>query len=528
MKLNKLTIIFFIFCLFFLTLFVYTRFELNIGSDDGTQYESVKRLYAYDELNPQSVVPQILSAMLFNIFPKPYWNFSFLLINFLCLIFSAVFLFLIAEKLFNRDIAFLSLILFIFTSSVNLSYTLRISPYIMGSLFSLAFFYYIVTLIEKPKDNKFFIIISIFILGVILTRRIWQLYIFIIMLFLGIYSIYLFVKLKESALFKKIILITLATSLLILPWILWRISLFGVNFYIDEYTWFFQPVILNYVNSLTPSLNPPPSLSSAVMYFENNAFRFYSFLFSLITITLGSVLVIFKNKIKKPFKIYLSLLAILFLTFYLLPVISSSVRQFDRYSMPGFFSYVLLLSMSLIYIFKIFHLNKKIKSFVIAIILLIFLLMIFNFFGEIFNSSYKNSISDQERYNKDALVIYSDLLNSENKNVLFRSKFVSHSLPKDSKIINLFEINESEARTYLLWENETRILEILENYNISYIFIYNKEMDLEEKYYNWTYIKYGKPANYLVPLKKSENFKKVYSGERIDIYKILQNNEPHP
>lgn len=311
----------------------------------------------------------------------------------------------------------------------------------------------------------------------------------------------------------KFILFLFFSAIILAPIIIWRISLLGNYFYLDEYTWYHSDSIARtYVSNLDPFLNPLFSLEVLIVYFENIAYPFYPILI------LPLLFLIFIDRKENSKKVPLLLFLILFLVFLIIPTISLNVRLFDRYAYPGFFAFVITLSVSLFYLYEMLN-TKTIRSLFLSILLILLVVNVISFFGLIFRS-FDSKIEDQKLYFQDVTEA-SKLVENGGGNVLFRSYFIEPFLPENVRLYNLFALEKNDAINYLLWTDETEVTNSLKKYDIKWIFIYNNDIHLEEEYYGWTAEEFGKTPGYLDGLSNSKNFEKVYSGNRIDVYRTV-------
>lgn len=345
-----------------------------------------------------------LRGVFFQIFGEG--QFAVLLLNLIFTIGIFFFTLKIAEKLFNNDVAWISILLL-----SSIPFFLTQTPLFLVDIgltfFVSASFYLNLSLIHKPTYSKS--LLTSIILFFTLISKVFGL-VYLIFIFAGFLT-YLMVQKKDKEIWIRFLSSWFLTFLLSLTYVIWKWSLF--NKMIINFTWsvtllkLFLPIFLIFLigffsfynrhnieklfRKVYPKLHIIIYLLLLFLFFYSNKPLFYlrsTIVATSIPLALlfySSIFVTFKNKSMSGF--------LLLLWFFSIMAIPNTMF---KYQLPTYPAIAILVSYSLVSIFK----SKKIRSIALSVILSFSITITYFFFLPMIQTHVKNNIRNATKIYK--------------------------------------------------------------------------------------------------------------------------------
>jgi hypothetical protein len=297
-----------------------------------------------------------------------------------------------------------------------------------------------------------------------------------------------------------------AMFILLLPWLIWHLYVADIkNFMYHNYTWYSIKYLPIVNREFWGYGSPGYSDIAALFKYYGNFFSLFLKQLLIPSIWLFVVVALIINK--SSFK-WLLLFWILVITLPLLFIQAAAFSRYIYFTLPPF---IILAAYGVRYILA--RLKYKLALVVISIITVIGVLQIPTYISNFKSSpSYPSAGSPSLKDINSFKVIIDD-----NKRIFARSYEFQYLI--DNRFICATDLGEEDAISFLSWNNEATILEIMEKHQIGWIML-NKDKRWEEDYYVWVNELTGSPSRHYIKISDSPNFEKMAEGKIYILYKL--------
>jgi len=500
---------------------------LIFDSDSGFEFTNAQRILLFNSIEPGPFLQQFLYAELFSLFRIIDYKlilFTQSLLSTMVILSTIQFL---KSKGDNLLLVLLLTPLFFTLNQVFFwgNYTLKPYPLYLF-LLTLSIYYFDKGL--RCRRNSVLFLSALFLGSSIMTHTLCLPFIFLPALYYFFKKIKLYINGKqyikveeERQLFKKITYFYFFLFVILIPYIVWRVSVSGLSlntFLYYPFRWgtikygyitniifwkFPMPYSLQYYNSFA-------NLVINILFCYNlsgkNLAFIIPFLLLIVLATFGFLK--FKNKC-----LLLSWLSCLALPY----VIGRGVLSFVY--MYIFVPFVVILSVWGLLTFSKTSKSIKIKKPRNITFMILLLIIVFSSFA-CFSESLQTFNIRMNRISSPASeIIWFSWSIPIGSNVLFRSRAISPLMPYRN-VLMISDLSEEAAITYLNWTSDVAVANVFRQYNINYVVLY-KDIKFEKDYYVWFKLITGETPKHYLMIEKSLYFKKVYEGNYYVLYKFL-------
>lgn len=471
--------------------------SVSHGSDEGRIWHTSKvSITSGPEYALNSLMP-LLTTYYYSIFLSFFgYEFNLNFLNFPIAIISILLIYLIMIKIgITKKISLLS-IFFLLSSFLFFQGIIDVRPYLLANFFVLMSINFFLNYL-KNGDKKHFILSAIFLSFTVFIQNMF----IVALIFPGIFYI-LSSILSKSIKFKNIFYYYLIILIIISPWLIYRFSLAGFDFYKAPLTWIHSEGYWAQFNLEFYSRPQPLSFDYYLYFFKN----FYN---ALPIIFIFSLPFTFIGKIEKYKILILSwLLAFVF------PFMLGKVPAESRYLYPLLISSVVFSSIGLFNLYE--KINKKTpKNFVILIFVLVILFSLLSF------STIINKLSEDNKRKTESIndiIIFKDNI-EKNTSIYSRSHLITPYIP-NNHVYSITDLKLEDAISLISWVSEEDVEKVFKKYEITYVILY-KSLYWERDFHAWLTLATNKEPMHYIKIDGSKCFVKLQESNRYKLYKFI-------
>ncbi len=474
---------------------VLNQYALTLYSDAGYEFYNARELLLHGNLESAPIVDVVLYTVLFAIFGLDYRLIFYTQAFFILALCVLIFKFVVRETSDERLSFFASSAIFA-VSSLTFFGVQSGKQYPIFMFFAFLSLY----LLDKSLKEQSRRLMFLSALSLALSYMTH-----ILSTFLMIYPV-LYIFLQEGNIKNRVINIFSFYILLgcfTAPYILWRFSIDGWNFYHYPNAW----ATIKYGSILNQEYWGVP-----VGY----TWEYYSTwvkILAQVFVPVGLILILL-NTIRSQYPSTIYKMAFSWSLPAAIPFILSKVPTTLSYLYVFYPAIVIVMMLGLIKYFRLLANKRAIK---LIFVLLIIFLSALSFSAAVHTGMEKGEVGARDL--EDAM-LFSTYIQYEDR-VLFRSYYFAPLIPK-ADFYNLGkDVLEEDAVIYINWTDESAVLGMLAKYNISFIILYSS-ISKEIRSNVWFTVAYGGQPRHVEGIEKSTYFQEVAVGYSYRLIRVIQ------